>query len=81
MAASGLTDETYDQENNTHVEALADFAFRIMDQLKYVNEHSFNSFKMKIGKNYVAFRNHTTNKLPIDFLYKMTFHQMPFSRL
>ena len=55
MAASGLTDETFDQENNTHVEALADFAFRIMEQLQYVNEHSFNSFKMKIGKLFGVF--------------------------
>ena len=51
MAASGLTDDTFDQENNTHVEALADYAFRIMNQLQHVNEHSFNNFKMKIGKN------------------------------
>ncbi|KAJ8024941.1 Adenylate cyclase type 5 [Holothuria leucospilota] len=51
MAASGLTDETFDKENNTHVTAIAEFAFRLQAQLKYVNQHSFNNFKMRIGLN------------------------------
>ncbi|XP_071480369.1 adenylate cyclase type 5-like [Diadema antillarum] len=51
MAASGLTEETFDKEGNSHVSALADFAFTLMKQLKYVNEHSFNNFKMRIGLN------------------------------
>ena len=50
MAASGLTEETFDKEGNSHVSALADFAFSLMKQLKYVNEHSFNNFKMRIGE-------------------------------
>eukprot|EP00057_Strongylocentrotus_purpuratus_P009849 XP_011664323.1 PREDICTED: adenylate cyclase type 5 isoform X2 [Strongylocentrotus purpuratus] len=51
MAASGLTEETFDKDGNSHVSALADFAFSLMKQLKCVNEHSFNNFKMRIGLN------------------------------
>ncbi|XP_054686155.1 adenylate cyclase type 5 isoform X2 [Grus americana] len=51
MAASGLNDSTYDKEGKTHIKALADFAMRLMDQMKYINEHSFNNFQMKIGLN------------------------------
>lgn len=50
MAASGLNDSTYDKEGRSHIRALADYAMRLMDQMKYINEHSFNNFKMKIGK-------------------------------
>lgn len=49
MAASGLNDSTYDKEGKTHIKALADFAMRLMDQMKHINEHSFNNFQMKIG--------------------------------
>uniref|UniRef100_A0A8C5QT78 adenylate cyclase n=1 Tax=Leptobrachium leishanense TaxID=445787 RepID=A0A8C5QT78_9ANUR len=51
MAASGLNDTTYDKAGKTHIKALADFAMRLMDQMKYINEHSFNNFQMKIGLN------------------------------
>ncbi|KAJ7345883.1 hypothetical protein JRQ81_001833 [Phrynocephalus forsythii] len=51
MAASGLNDSTYDKVGKTHIKALADFAMRLMDQMKYINEHSFNNFQMKIGLN------------------------------
>ncbi|XP_067371490.1 adenylate cyclase type 5 isoform X2 [Channa argus] len=51
MAASGLNDSTYDKAGRTHIRALADYAMRLMDQMKYINEHSFNNFKMKIGLN------------------------------
>ncbi|MBN3307420.1 ADCY5 cyclase, partial [Amia calva] len=51
MAASGLNDSTYDKAGKTHIKALADYAMRLMDQMKYINEHSFNNFKMKIGLN------------------------------
>ncbi|KAK2525876.1 Adcy5 [Columba guinea] len=51
MAASGLNDSTYDKEGKTHIKALADFAMRLMDQMKHINEHSFNNFQMKIGLN------------------------------
>lgn len=50
MAASGLNDSTYDKAGKTHIKALADFAMRLMDQMKYINEHSFNNFQMKIGE-------------------------------
>ena len=50
MAASGLNDSTYDKVGRTHIRALADYAMRMMDQMKYINEHSFNNFKMKIGE-------------------------------
>ncbi|XP_069080763.1 adenylate cyclase type 5 isoform X2 [Pleurodeles waltl] len=51
MAASGLNDSTYDKAGKSHIKALADYAMRLMDQMKYINEHSFNNFQMKIGLN------------------------------
>jgi len=51
MAASGLTAATCDLRNKSHVAALADFALDLMDQLNYINEHSFNHFQMRIGLN------------------------------
>ncbi|CAM5124096.1 unnamed protein product [Natator depressus] len=51
MAASGLNDSTYDREGRTHITALADYAMRLMEQMTYINEHSFNNFQMKIGLN------------------------------
>ncbi|XP_018429621.1 PREDICTED: adenylate cyclase type 6-like, partial [Nanorana parkeri] len=51
MAASGLNDTTYDKEGKTHITALADYAMKLMEQMKYINEHSFNNFQMKIGLN------------------------------
>lgn len=50
MAASGLNDSTYDKEGRSHILALADYAMRLREQMKYINEHSFNNFQMKIGK-------------------------------
>uniref|UniRef100_A0A665TPI5 adenylate cyclase n=1 Tax=Echeneis naucrates TaxID=173247 RepID=A0A665TPI5_ECHNA len=50
MAASGLNDSTYDKEGRTHITALADYAMRLREQMKYINEHSFNNFQMKIGR-------------------------------
>ncbi len=32
-----------------HVTAMADYALRLREQLDYVNEHSFNNFKIRIG--------------------------------
>ena len=49
MAASGLTPET-NYKDLRHVVALTEYAFAIKDQLKSVNEHSFNNFKMRVGK-------------------------------
>lgn len=49
MAASGLNDSTYDKEGRSHIIALADYAMRLREQMKYINEHSFNNFQMKIG--------------------------------
>ncbi|XP_062390356.1 adenylate cyclase type 5 [Sardina pilchardus] len=51
MAASGLNDSTYDKAGRSHIRALADYAMRLMEQMKHINEHSFNNFKMKIGLN------------------------------
>ncbi|KAI5612214.1 adenylate cyclase type 6 [Silurus asotus] len=51
MAASGLNDSTFDREGRSHILALADYAMRIREQMKYINEHSFNNFQMKIGLN------------------------------
>lgn len=54
MAASGLNDSTYDKVGRSHIRALADYAMRLMDQMKYINEHSFNNFKMKIGNDWLV---------------------------
>ncbi|XP_074096910.1 adenylate cyclase type 6 isoform X1 [Cotesia typhae] len=51
MAASGLTKNTCDMKDYKHITAMADYALRIRDQLAYVNEHSFNNFKMRVGIN------------------------------
>lgn len=50
MAASGFNDSTYDKEGRSHITALADYIMRLREQMKYINEHSFNNFQMKIGK-------------------------------
>ncbi|KAG7212622.1 hypothetical protein KM043_012911 [Ampulex compressa] len=51
MAASGLTKSTCDMRDYKHVIAMADYALRIREQLAYVNEHSFNNFRMRVGIN------------------------------
>ncbi|EFN73315.1 Adenylate cyclase type 5 [Camponotus floridanus] len=51
MAASGLTKSTCDMRDFKHVVAMADYALRIREQLAYVNEHSFNNFRMRVGIN------------------------------
>ncbi|XP_072349714.1 adenylate cyclase type 5-like [Scyliorhinus torazame] len=59
MAASGLNDSTYDKSGKSHILALADYATRLMEQMKYINEHSFNNFQLKIahpGPSYLAVR-------------------------
>lgn len=45
----GLTKATCDMKNFNHVTAMADYALRIREQLDYVNQHSFNNFKIRIG--------------------------------
>ena len=45
----GLTKKTSDEVTFSHVTAMADFAFRLKDALKEVNEHSFNNFKLRAG--------------------------------
>ena len=34
-----------------HVDAMANYALRLREQLNYVNEHSFNNFKIRVGIN------------------------------
>ncbi|VEN52129.1 unnamed protein product [Callosobruchus maculatus] len=34
-----------------HVTAMADYALRLREQLQEVNEHSFNSFRVRVGIN------------------------------
>jgi len=50
MAASGLGDHSATIDN-MHVIAIAHYAIRIREQLNYVNEHSFNNFKIRVGIN------------------------------
>ena len=50
MAASGLElcdDVTRDM---SHVVAVVEFAFALKRQVKEVNEHSWNNFKLRIGE-------------------------------
>lgn len=56
MAASGLNASTYDQVGRSHITALADYAMRLMEQMKHINEHSFNNFQMKIGERACGWR-------------------------
>lgn len=49
MGASGLTPET-NYSDMSHVVAMAEFAFSIRELLQNVNQHSFNNFKMRVGK-------------------------------
>nr|CAI5819003.1 unnamed protein product [Callosobruchus analis] len=51
MAASGLTRATCDMSEYKHVTAMADYALRLREQLQEVNEHSFNSFRVRVGIN------------------------------
>jgi hypothetical protein len=46
---AGLTKSTCDMRGFHHVTAMADYALRIREQLSYVNEHSFNNFRIRIG--------------------------------
>ena len=64
MAASGLNDSTYDREGRSHILALADYAMRLREQMKYINEHSFNNFQMKIGEGR-SLQNKCSSKLSI----------------
>ena len=48
---AGLTAQTSDPINFRHVTAMAEYAFRIKQQLTYVNEHSFNNFQLRVGEN------------------------------
>lgn len=68
MAASGLNDSTYDKEGRTHILALADYTMRLREQMKYINEHSFNNFQMKIGKYvYIPWK-----PLKIPYIFKLS---------
>lgn len=49
FSSKGLTKATCDMKNFNHVTAMADYALRLREQLDYVNEHSFNNFKIRIG--------------------------------
>ncbi|XP_034481214.1 adenylate cyclase type 6 [Drosophila innubila] len=51
MAASGLTVNTCDQVNFSHVTAMAEYALQLFDKIEEVNMHSFNNFRMRIGIN------------------------------
>ena len=52
MAASGLTEQT-NYSDMRHVTAVADYAMALKQQLESVNEHSFNTFKLRVGKYFI----------------------------
>ena len=47
MAASGLTGTT---EGSAHVVAVANFAIKLVEMMQHINEHSFNSFNLRVGE-------------------------------
>lgn len=51
MAASGLTQYTCDKLEFNHVNAMIDYALELFQKVANVNEHSFNSFRMRVGIN------------------------------
>lgn len=50
MAASGLTANTCDMVDFRHVTSLAEYALQLFEKIDEVNKHSFNNFRMRIGK-------------------------------
>jgi hypothetical protein len=71
MAASGLNDSTYDKAGKTHIKAIADFAMKLMDQMKYINEHSFNNFQMKIGEKAWGWEGLWGSSMPRPYLWSV----------
>lgn len=69
-----MTSSTSDPVNFTHVTAVADYAFRIKEQLAYVNEHSFNNFQLRAGIEFFA--NHKNELINSQ---KKTIKNMDFS--
>ncbi|XP_034412641.1 adenylate cyclase type 2-like [Cyclopterus lumpus] len=57
MAAAGLRHAPQGEEQKkvemsyTHVRTMVEFAIALMDKLEFINTHSFNSFKLRIGIN------------------------------
>ncbi|XP_064416474.1 adenylate cyclase type 2 [Latimeria chalumnae] len=58
MAATGLS-TTSGQENmpdsdrnHTHIGTMVEFATALMSKLDFINKHSFNSFKLRVGINH-----------------------------
>lgn len=47
---TGLTESTCDLVDFRHVTAMADYAMQLFNIIEEVNEHSFNNFRMRIGK-------------------------------
>lgn len=47
---SGLTESTCDLVDFRHVTAMADYALQLFTKIEEVNTHSFNNFRMRIGK-------------------------------
>lgn len=47
---TGLTESTCDLVDFRHVTAMADYAMQLFNKIEEVNEHSFNNFRMRIGK-------------------------------
>lgn len=60
---AGLTKATCDMKDLSHVTAMADYALRLREQLNYVNEHSFNNFRIRIGT--------FTSKFIFKYFYSM----------
>lgn len=47
---------------------MADYALRLREQLAYVNEHSFNNFRIRIGNTNQSRMNESRIKAIVDFI-------------
>lgn len=50
----GLTEQTCDLVDFRHVTSMADYALQLFSQIEEVNTHSFNNFRLRVGKKYLA---------------------------
>lgn len=64
---AGLTAATRDLQGFRHVTAMADYALRLRQQLHYVNEHSFNNFRIRIGNAQMCSSRKSTAQLLVRF--------------
>lgn len=73
FCVTGLTKATCDMKNFNHVTAMADYALRLREQLDYVNEHSFNNFKIRIGTKIISLSKYCVLLAGIMFFLRLVY--------